>query len=137
IRKAAAIDDQRMIEQTSVAIRRGLEPLQEVSKQLGVKTVDLGDLLNPVRIATMMRERMMRIRNTDLRIYPHAAFSPQHQSRDASQVRLKGHDLQIEHQLRIIGESNRYTRWFLQRWRRRLIVFLRELNPLFDLANCG
>src|SRR5260370_26533101 len=95
--KPAAVNEQRVVEQGAVAILSGLEPPDEVGKQLDMECVDLCELLHPLRIVAMMRERMMRIGNADLAISPDTALAADHHCRHAGQVRLKCQHLEIIH----------------------------------------
>ena len=104
-----------VVEQRAVAIRSGFQLFEERGEQLDVEAVDLRHLLDEIRMAAMMSERMMRIGNADLRIGADASFAAQHHGRNAREVRLKGDRLKIEHQLHIILVLERNPRRFLRR----------------------
>jgi hypothetical protein len=75
--------------------------------------IDLGDLLNPVFLALMMRERAVRIGNPDLAIGAMAGFAAIHEGYPARHVGLHRQDLQVEHHLEIAGEQHRHARRLL------------------------
>jgi hypothetical protein len=69
---AAAVQDQGVIEQRAVAVRRRAQPVEEVSEQADVVRVDLGVLLDLVRRIPMMRDRVVRIGYADVVVGPRA-----------------------------------------------------------------
>ena len=76
--------------------------LEEVREQLHVEHVDLGDLLDPLRLVAVVGQRMVRIGHADLRIGPQAALAAEHHRRDAREVGLERDHLQVEHQLHVV-----------------------------------
>src|SRR5258706_4291591 len=124
-----------MIEQASIPIGRRFELVQKVSEQLCMKTIDLGDFLNPLRIIAMVRERMMRVGDADLRIDPHASLAAEHQGRNTSQVGLKCDNLKVVHQLRIIRKSYWYTGGLFDRPRHPPGIFLSGLDSALALPD--
>lgn len=126
VAKRAAIKDCGVIQERSLAVGGRPKLSKKVGEQLDVEAVNLGHLLDELRMAAMMCQRMMRIGHADLGIRADAAFTAQHHRRHASQVRLKRDDLQIEHQLDVIRVLKGNTgRLFHRRYER---VFLRALN---------
>src|SRR6266446_10494189 len=63
----ATVKDQRMIEQTAVAVRRVLQTLQQVGQESDVVRIDPGQSFQPARIVLMMRRGMESLGNADLR----------------------------------------------------------------------
>ena len=107
VAQAAAVDDERVIEQRAVAVGRVLHLVDEAREQLHVHRVDLGHPLDPLGVAAVVRERVVRIGHADLRIRPHAAFASHHQRDDAGHVGLEGDQLQVEHQVDVVGVEHR------------------------------
>src|SRR5438046_6363978 len=102
VAQRAAVQDRGMIEQRTVSVRHSFQTLDKPGEQLDMEDVDLRDLLDKVGMAAMMRERMVRIGNADLRIRANAAFAAQHHGGDAGEIRLECDGLQIEHHLYVI-----------------------------------
>ena len=131
----AAVDDHRVVEQRAVAVGGGPELLDEVSEQLQVVRVDAGDLLHELRVAAMVGERMVRVGNADLGIALQAPLASDHHGRDAREVGLEGHHLEVEHQLDVLGERRGDAGRLLDA-RRELGAFLfRPLQPPLDLPD--
>ena len=57
----------------------------------------------------MVRDRMMRIGHTDLRIGAAAELAADHERHDARDVALIGEQLQVEHQLGMLLEGLRHA----------------------------
>ena len=68
IAHAAAVEDQRVIEQRAVAVGRRVQLLQELGEQLDVVGVDLGDLGDVLRVVAVVRDRMVLLGDADLRV---------------------------------------------------------------------
>ena len=79
VAQAAEVDDHRAVEQRAIRFPGRLEFFQEVSEDLRVQAVDLGDLLDPFGVAAVVRERVVRVGDVDLRVDAHAALAPDHQ----------------------------------------------------------
>ena len=109
IAHAAAVQVERMVEQRAVAFRRGLQLLQELREQRDVELIDLGHLGDLLRIVAVMRQRMMRIGNADLRIGAVAGFARQLKRDDARDVALQRQQLQVEHQSGVVGVGRRHA----------------------------
>ena len=62
---AAAVEDQRVIEQRAVAVRRGLQLLEEVGEQLRVIGVDPGLLRDQLRVVAVMRHGVVLLGHAD------------------------------------------------------------------------
>src|SRR5438034_7750368 len=124
-----------MIQQASISIGRLFELLQKVGEQLRVQTIDLRDLLNPIRIIAVMRKRMMRVGDADLWIDAHASLAAEHQGCNTSQVGLKCDNLEVVHQLRIIWKGDWYPGGLFDRRRHRVVIFLGGLDSPLDLPD--
>src|SRR3954462_13848825 len=70
VAQAAAVDDDRVVQQRTVSIRRLLELTDESREPLPVPRVPDRDLLDPLRVAAVVSERVRRVRHADLRIGP-------------------------------------------------------------------
>src|SRR5258705_3604993 len=55
-------------------------------------------------IVAVMTGRMVRVRDADLRIRTIALLARELERNDARDIRLKGQNLQVEHELRVVGE---------------------------------
>ena len=64
--------------------------------------VDLGGLSDLFRLLLVMRNRVMRVRNPDLRIRHAALLEAHHQSDDTRKIGLVGQDFNVEHQLHVV-----------------------------------
>ena len=98
--------------------------------------VDLGHELNAGRVVLVMRERVMGIRHTDLRIRAGALLAAEHEGHDPCQVGLEREELQVEHQLEVLLELP--WGWALGLVdERRVDVALRLslLNPALDVPH--
>src|SRR5262245_57088367 len=80
---------------------------------------------------------MMRVGDANLGIDSHTALAAQHHRCNSSQVRLKRDHLELIHQLRIVGQHNRYPGGFLNCRRYLPIVLLGSLYPPLDLSYRG
>src|SRR5262245_53915527 len=83
------------------------------------------------RIVAVMTGGMMRVRDADLRIRPIALLARELECNDPREIRLKGENLQVEHELGVVGERWWNTDRPIQIGR--LVVRHRLLAPL-DLA---
>ena len=102
VAQAAAVDDHRMVEQGALAIGRRLQLPEEAREELRVERIDLRHAFDPFGVPAMVRERMMRIRDANLRVRAQAAFAPHHHRDDPRRVGLERDDLQIEHQVHVV-----------------------------------
>jgi hypothetical protein len=83
----------------------------------------------------MVRQRMVRVRDANLRIGPHAALAPHHHRDDARLIGLKGDELQIEHQVDVVLVEHRNTGRLVDRRRQARHVLLGTLDSALDLAD--
>src|SRR5262249_49236498 len=72
-----------------------------------VKRIDLRHLRQLLRIVSMMTDGMVRVRDADLRIGAIVLLARELECDDARNIRLKRQNLQVEHELRVIGELRR------------------------------
>src|SRR5438034_10194373 len=93
--------------------------------------IDLCDLRYLYRIVAVMTGWMVRVRDADLRIRTIALLTRELECDDARDVRLKGQNLQVEHELRVVGERRGNPHRPIEVGR--LVVRYRLLRPL-DLA---
>src|SRR6185295_3069756 len=71
--------------------------------------IDLCDLRYLYRIVAVMTGWMVRVRDADLRIRTIALLARELECDDARDIRLKGQNLQVEHELRVVGERRGNT----------------------------
>ena len=95
----AAVDDHRVVEQRAVAVLRRLELVEQICELLDVELIDLGDLLDLLFIARMMREAVMAFRDADLGIVPRALLEGQQSGNDPGLIGLERQNHQVEHQM--------------------------------------
>jgi hypothetical protein len=95
-----------MVQERAVAVGGGLEARHEVGEQLHVEDVDLRDLLDPLRVVAVVGQRVMGVAHPDLRVGLEAALAADHHRADAGEVGLEGDDLQVVHQLDVVGEEH-------------------------------
>ena len=74
-----------------------------------MERIDLRDLRHLFRIVAVMTGGMVRVRDADLRIRAIALLARELERDDARDIRLKGQNLQVEHELRVIGERGGNT----------------------------
>ena len=133
---ASAVENHRMIEDRAVALARCLQLLEEVPEQLHVVGVDLLLLRHQHRIVPMMRHGMVLLGHADLRVRAPARFAGHEQRKHASDVRLEGERLQIEHELGVLVEVLRNVgRPIRERQLRGRPLGLRALDPLLHLTD--
>ena len=131
----AAEQDQRMIQQRAVAVRRLTESLEELGEQRHVVGVDLHEVLDVLRELEVMRHRVVRLGDAQVGIRDHAGVLRQHEAQDARDVGLVGQRRQLEHQACMLfprlGNAERRVH-LLQR---ALALLLRRLDAALYLAN--
>src|SRR5262244_729606 len=66
--------------------------------------VDLCDLRYLYRIVAVMTDGVVRVRDADIRIGTIALLASELERDDARDVGLKGQNLEVEHELRVVGE---------------------------------
>src|SRR5262245_51046519 len=85
---ASSVQKNHVIEQRPISVRRRSELFKIRSKQRDVIGLDLGAFLHLRRIVLMMSQRVMRLRNADLRIRSPILFTAIHERGDSRQVGL-------------------------------------------------
>jgi hypothetical protein len=98
IADAAAVQDQRVIQERAVAFRRRLQLLEVVGEERHVERVDLRHARDLLRIVAVVRQRVMRIGHADLGIGAVARLARELERHDARDVALHRQHLQVEHQ---------------------------------------
>src|ERR1700674_4479966 len=68
VAQRAAVKDKRVIEERTVAVRRGAQLVQIIGQHLCMKDVDLNDLRDLLGIALVMRHGMMGVAKSHLGI---------------------------------------------------------------------
>src|SRR6185503_9712703 len=63
---SAAVKREAIVQQSAIAIRRGLQPREEVVQELNVVDVDLLFLGDEIRVVAVMRHGVMLIRHADM-----------------------------------------------------------------------
>jgi hypothetical protein len=96
-----------VIEQRAVAVGRGTELCQIFREELGVVPVDLRHVRDELGDVVVMRERVVRFGNANLRIRPRALLLANHERDDAREIRLERQNLQVEHQREVVFEDRR------------------------------
>src|SRR6185436_4729204 len=93
--------------------------------------IDLCYLRYLYRIVAVMTGGMVWVRDADLRVRTIALLAGELEGDDARDIRLQGQNLQVEHELRVVGERRGNTYRPIQIGR--LVVRHRLLGP-FDLT---
>ena len=136
VAQAAAVENQAVIQQVAVAIRRVLQLLQEVGERLHQVRVDLGDVGDLHRIVLVMRDGVVPVGDADLAVRPVAAGAAQHERDHARHVGLEGDHLQVHHQLGVIFERFRRGTGTLHRRNLHLgALLLGLLDAPLDIAD--
>src|SRR5262245_65574916 len=94
---AAAVYDQRMVEQIAVAVGRRFQPLQQIAEELDVLLVDLRYLGDLFRVVLVVSEVVMPVGDSDRAIWTVAALASPHQDDTASKVGLVRDGQQIQY----------------------------------------
>ena len=106
---AGAVEEQRVVEHHAVALRHRRQLLDQVRELLEVVLVDLVQPLELRCLVLMVRQRMVRVRDADLRIRAAADFAREHEGADAGQVGLVGQRQQVHHQLGVLAVVARHA----------------------------
>src|SRR5438093_11743736 len=100
--------------------------------------IDLCDLRYLYRIVAVMTGWMVRVRDADLRIRTIALLARELECDDARDIRLEGQNLQVKHELRVVGERRGDPYRPIEVGQ--LVVrnrFLGTLDLTLDLTNSG
>src|SRR5439155_9975129 len=104
---ATAVQVDRVIEERAVTIGSSLHSLEELGKQRNMVRIDLRYLRQLFRIPPVMAGRMVRIGDADVRVRTIALLARELEGDDARNVCLEGQNLQVEHELGVVGERRR------------------------------
>ena len=131
----AAIENHRVIEQTSVSIRRGLEFVEEVGQRLDVISIDFRKVVHVGAVIRVMRASVETISNAAERICRRTEIAREHHCGNSRDARFVCQYLKIEHQLHVFVErfGHTYRRFRYLQFHRDLI--LSSQNAPFDLTN--
>src|SRR5262249_34697526 len=88
IAHTAAVEHHRVVEQRAAAVRRRLQLLEVVGGQRDVEGVDLRHPRDLLRIVAVVRQRVMRVGDANLRIGARAGFARELEGDDAGHVAL-------------------------------------------------
>jgi len=135
--KSAAVADHGVIEQGRIAFLVVLEFPQERGEQLDVIGIDRGNLVQKDRIHLVVRDRMVAVRDTNLRIGTVRALAAHHHRGDARQIRLEGDEQHVGHQLEVVAAFGGNTKRFFHAGVDRHAVLFRFLHLLLHLADGG
>ena len=94
-----------MVEQRAVAVLGRVEAPEVVRELLRVVGVHADQLLHLLLVAAVVRQRVVGVRDVDLRIRPVARLVRHHEGDDPGQVGLPGQHLQVEHQPGVLAEG--------------------------------
>src|SRR5687768_14530391 len=83
----------------------------------------------------MMRDRVVAVRNADLRVGTVRAFATDHHGGDTSEISLKSNEQHIRHQLKVVPEIGRNAKRLLHSRDDNFAVLLCSLDLLFDLSH--
>ena len=132
---AAAIEDQRMVQQGTIAVRRRSQPIQKIREMLGLVDVDPDYLVDLVLFVFVVRQRVVTVGNADLVVGSCAELAARHERGHTSQVGLVGEHLQVVHQLRVLVEPGRHIRRTFDRRQFPGGLFLGLLDAPLHIAN--
>ena len=115
VRQTRAIEQQGVVQQRTVAVRRRPELVQEVAEEFRLVGIELGIPVHLLGSVTMVRQRVMGIVDANLRIRAAAHLPAIHEREDAGDVGLVGQPLQVEHKLDVVAEDLRNgSRWLVK-----------------------
>ena len=103
----ASVQVDRIVEQRAVAVRSGLQFLEELREERDMERVDLRDLLDLFRISAVVTGGMVWLWNADFRIGAVAELARELEGDDPRDIGLKRQHLQVEHESRVILELSR------------------------------
>src|SRR4029453_4964582 len=131
----AAIEDQRVIEQRPVAVWRSAQLLGTLREHSKVPGVEDRVLHLHVRLLAMVRDRVMRLGDADIRIALHAGLAGHHEREHASEVGLVGHREEIEKLADMLGVFLRHADRRIGYGHVGRVLRLGALNPPLDLPD--
>src|ERR1019366_4368207 len=98
-----------MIQQVSVAVRRGAQLFEKLGYERNVVSIDSRESFEPRSIVLMVRGRMEAFGDAQLRKGPVTDLTRHHKRRNTGDVGLKGHGHQIEHEFGVLLMIVRYA----------------------------
>ena len=134
---AAAVDDHAVVEQRAVALGDRLQLLEQVSQLGDVELVDLLDLLLLGRVAAVVREVVVAVRDADGPVAAVAAVVGEDERGDPREVALERQHEQVAHQpqvLLVVGRDAERPRVLRPSHVDRGPA---AVDPLLDLAHAG
>ena len=101
---AGAVEEHRVIEERAFAVGRGFQALQIVGEERDVEGVDFRHAGDFFGVIAVVGQRVMRIGDAGLGgVGAVAGLAGELEGDDARDVALEGEDLEVEHELRVIG----------------------------------
>ena len=135
---AAAVDDHRVVQdRAAVNVLGLLELLEEPGELLHVPEVDLGDLLELLLLALVMREVVVALGDPDVGERPVARLVGQQEGGDPRRVGPEGQEEQVVHELDVLEEAGRDAGRGLAGGVGGLAEPLGRLDAALDLADAG
>src|SRR5438094_387137 len=106
---AAAIEDERVVEERTVAVRRVLQRVEELREELDVVRIDLHDFRDVRRVVAVVRDGVVLLADANLRIRPLAQLAIAHEREDARQIAAIRERQQVVHQRQMLVERVRHA----------------------------
>jgi len=130
-----AVEQHHVVDERAVAVRRAGQLGHELAEERHVVLVDLLHLLDLLAVAAVVRQRVVRVGDADLRIRRAALLAADHVGEDARGVGLVGEHEQVVHQPGVVLERDRDAGGRFQQ--RQFAVGLRfgDLDAPLDLAH--
>ncbi len=129
---ASAKNHQRMVQQGAIAIRRIFHFLHELGELLHMVIIELRQNGDLCRISTVVRNGVMGLGQTDLRVSPLTALSRHHEGGYAGKIRLIRRAHQFEHEGHVFLEVIRNTKRRIHDDRLAALGGLHALNTSLD-----
>src|SRR5689334_12360344 len=102
VRHVRAIQEDRIVQQRSFTVFNRSKLAYEFPKTIHVPSLNLHQLLESSEIVGMMRNRMERIRNSNLVVSPVGSFRHHHVRHHASQIGAISQHNQVKEELHLI-----------------------------------
>ena len=109
--------------------------VHQVGELAEVVLVDLVQALQLRRLVLVMRQRVVRVGDADLRIGVSADFARQHEGADPGEVGLVGQREQVHHQLGVLGVVGRHADRLLDHRQLARVLLLGHLDAALDVAH--
>ena len=107
VRHRRAVDDHCLVEQAGVALHRLIQLPEEVRELPRLEGVDAGEVKNRLLVASVMRGRVEGLVDAALGIDPRRRVPSRLEREYARDVRREGQNLDVEHELHVLGEGVR------------------------------